>query len=411
MLFLSYILPFSQLYRILHNYDILFKEVEAKTEIRLQEAQDYFKAIDPQVSMTLYKDRLSKGNIQFAFGVVSVKRKPKEFQASHKNPAYLIHTLALVDKVMKESTYFENSVPFVCNVDLNPQEHSDAVGLYTYLPYTERYGNNSLNAPSLTFPDSQVQFKTWKDHKSKYNKETVDYSFCLMTAALLKPKYVILLEDDTVPHSDFPVILEHLIESRLKYHSKYAYLKLYFPPKWQGFALELSTVIDLVLWGFITTSTVYLCLVTICKCRPPFSYEIFVINFSNHCLSLPCKINIPLSGKAFIFFYIICIFTIWLIGRQNIEALRRHWRYFYRLERAEGCCTQAQMYPSEIVDALSRYLLSVVGSTHTDLAISDFAAEEGLPTWQVEPNLFFHHGLHTTLNAKQKHPEEFLFNL
>ncbi|KAK3787082.1 hypothetical protein RRG08_018597 [Elysia crispata] len=378
--------------------------------IHMRESSEYFKGLDSQISTALYKERLLSGNIKFVIGVITVKRKYKKSSHS-KSPSYLLHSMALIDKTVKWSKYFDSSVPFICNVDLNPNDHKDALNLYAYLPYSERYGNNSFNAPLLTLPNSDSTFKSWTKHASKYNKETVDYSFCLRTAAYLKPNFVILIEDDTIPHIDFPTILEHMIESRLKSLPKYAYLKLYFPPKWQGFAAELSTIFDLALWASIMACIVSLCLLLLSKCGLRFSHDVLMIDFSKYYLSLQCISKIPLKNKAFISLYLVCLITIWLLGRQNVEALRRLWRYFYRLEQANGCCTQAQLYPIDVVEALSEYLLSVPVTTHTDLAISDFAAERDLPAWQVEPNLFFHNGLITSLNGGQKHPEEFMFGL
>ena len=407
MLLLCYKLPFSQLYSTLHDYDLLYERVESLATENVREATIYFKNLDAQSSKALYRERLQSGNTQFAIGIITVKRKNKKAPQS-KSPNYLLHTMALMDKAMKESEYLHSSLPFICNVELEPHNHTDAVDLYTYLPYTERYGNNSLNVPPLTFPKTETTFKSWTKHTSKYNKETFDYAFCLLTAAYLKPKFVILIEDDTIPHKDFPTILEHMIESRLKNHPKFAYLKLYFPPKWQGFAAELPTLFDLVLWGFVMSCFICVCLLLLNKCSFSLGFGRFKI-FSKHYYSLPCNLRISANFKSFLFLYLICLLSIWLLGRQNVEAFRRFWRYSYRLQKADGCCTQAQMYPIEFVEALSEYLLSVSVSAHTDLAITDFAAEQSLPTWQVEPNLFFHNGLITSLNGKQKHPEEFMF--
>ncbi|RUS87025.1 hypothetical protein EGW08_005263 [Elysia chlorotica] len=200
-----------------------------------------------------------------------------------------------------------------------------------------------------------------------------------------------------------------MIESRLKMYPKYAYLKLYFPPKWQGFSTELSRIFDLVLWATIMFSIVSLCLIMLSKSKLSFNHKVPLLDSSNRFISLECKQKVSFNNRAFIFLFLLCFLTIWLLGRQNVESLRRIWRYCYRLEEADDCCTQAQMYPIDIVEALSKYLLLSSGTEHTDFAIEDFAVDEDLPIWQVEPSLFFHNGLITSLNGTQKHPEEFMF--
>ena len=101
----------------------------------------------------------------------------------------------------------------------------------------------------------------------------------------------------------------------------------------------------------------------------------------------------------------------WFVGRQNINELRRFSVYTYRVLQSDGCCTQAMLYPISSVEPLSHHLVSTFPHIHTDLAIMNYARNQDLPYIQVEPNLFHHTGLITTLQADPKHPEEFIFHL
>lgn len=391
LLVLCYMLPFSQLFRLLHGYNDLFQEVEIATDHRSEEAKQYFSNINPKDSRTLYSNRLKRRNLTFAVGIVTVMRaKENNSQSSF---GYLLQSTSILDRMVKHYPLFNNSVIFVCNVDAFPARHLDAVNLYQFMPYTERYGQNSMGIDLINMPGLDIHFKEITNHKSKYQKETFDYSFCLLSAAALEPQYVILIEDDTIAHRDFPVVLEHLIQIRLNvthehlHTREFAFLKLYFPAKWQGFGFEIVSLLDLVSWSVIggtLLGLVYL----ICGVRQRHvSYN---------------------TTRLLQVTFLMAMISCWLVGRQNMNELRRASRHFYRLKSSEECCTQAMLYPIHIVHSLSQFLISGPVYQHTDLLVSDFCYDSGLQAFQVEPNLFLHIGLHTSLDSEQKHPEEFI---
>ncbi|XP_005105999.1 post-GPI attachment to proteins factor 4 [Aplysia californica] len=399
LLLLCYRLPFSQLYRKMHNYNTLFKQVQEASRLRSHVSQKYFQSLERTPKPNIYQERMKKGNVTIAVGLITVKRSNKETE--HLPPGtldYLMQSASLVDHIMRHHAFFQTSVPFICNVDTFPESHKTAEKLYKFLPYTERYGLNSFGIGPLTFPGSKKLYQDVQSHVSRYHKETYDYAFCLQSAASLHPQYVILLEDDVLPHKDLPYVLEHMIHSRLNltksdhYKNGIAYLKMYYPAKWQGYATEWTRVFDLLSVSAVGAAVVLL------------------ISFI-----LPAKLKSKImcneSWKTFLISFLMVMLTCWLLGRQNINEFRRISKHLYRLQQSEGCCTQAMLYPIDVVAPLTQHLVTVSPHTHTDLAIMDYAAQGTLPALQIEPSLFFHVGLITSLNQRQKHPEEFIFHL
>ncbi|KAH9489107.1 hypothetical protein Btru_057697 [Bulinus truncatus] len=374
-----------------HSYESLVDLVETSSITRLEAARQYFQDLDPEVSIQIYRDRLMKGSIMLAIGIITIKRMKETDK--HESLGYLPPSAAHMDRILKNHAYFNSSVPFICNVDAFPSTHFDAVNLYKLLPYTERYGNNSLGILPLNIPKTNRKFIDLAMHKSKYHKETLDYTFCLLSAAVLNPRYVLLLEEDTIAHEDFPDVLQHLIQFRLnslldQHRKEFGYLKLYFPLKWQGFAFEFTKLVDLFSYTVLGTAVVSL------------GYYLTVFKSASF-----QNLNSLLSIA-----FCVTLITCLLIGRQNIIELRRLSKHFYRLQSLEGCCTQAMLYPPSTIQPLSEHLVSSASNKHTDLAILDFMYSHSLRTLQVEPNLFFHTGLYTSLELGHKHPEEFIFH-
>ena len=77
---------------------------------------------------------------------------------------------------------------FICNADSEPENHTEA--------------------------KCKSQMKSIQEEL--YNKEKSDSSFCLVSALEYRPRYVILFQDDAVPHEFFFSILEHTIHTSLK---------------------------------------------------------------------------------------------------------------------------------------------------------------------------------------------------
>lgn len=370
----------------LHPANVLFKTVEKSNLNRKSNSLFYFSSIEPSSSLALYKQRLRGGHIDFAIAFITINRA--DINGKPLKHGYLLQSVSYLDSMLKKESVLNNSIGFVCNVDAYPSKHSDANYLYPYVPFVERYGNNSLGLKDLCFPHTKRPFKDITSHASIYQKETYDYVFCMQAAAELKPRFILLIEEDTLPHKQFPTFLDHLINFRLKEYnmSNLAFIKLYYPSKWQGFSVRFSEIIDLLSFCILETTASF-----------------FIGK------SLFRSLNYVLNDRKFLIVnFILSLCTCYIVGRQNLNELRRISSHFYRMESSESCCTQAMLYPIEVIDQLPLFMISESMSTHTDLIISDFVKEKELSAYQIEPNLFYHTGLHSSLPLEAKHPVEFI---
>ena len=109
----------------------------------------------------------------------------------------------------------------MCNVDINPDEHQEAVALSRWFPMIARRS----------------------DHKAPnaFEKEKQDYVFCLNASrhADAASDYVLLLEDDALPEDDLLSMILHLTGQRFReandLGTDFYYLKLYHPERIQGY--------------------------------------------------------------------------------------------------------------------------------------------------------------------------------
>jgi hypothetical protein len=269
-------------------------------------------------------------------------------------------------------------------------------------------------------------------------RELHDYTFCLQAAMQVPARYYLVFQDDAVPKEDFASVLELTLNklnkcdgqpqaemdtsssSSLKSSSSddlcqaerppytsdllyqklhrpispsppasWGFLKFYFPDRWNGFSFELLRLLDLISLlavggGLALFLHFVLCFVRRTTFEP--SYRVFVMGV------------------------VLTLVTCQLLGRQNVNEVRRVSRYLYRLQPAPDCCTPAVLYPAPVLPFLVPWLAESPALSKVDLRISECFHHYGVPTFYLEPNLVRHVGLVTSLNKNYEKPaEELLF--
>lgn len=386
--FLSISLPFSPLFRRYNKEDDVFEYVKKVNEHRLEGAYEYFKKLDNRTSQEFYKGK-SIGRPDMVVCIVTVSRS---WQTS--KTGYLIQTAAATDKIIKMDAYFPNTLLFVCNVDREPKNHIDAVFLQNYIPYVQKNGTNFWNKP---FPVANV---TMHNKIKRRGQELADYTFCLNTSMTWGSPYILMLEDDVVPYENIFRVLHftmtqhkfihssHLAEDDSSKKHEFAFLKLYYPERWQGYANELDRIVELISIGILGGGLFYGILSLTARC---FRKEI--------------------SYVARWFYYVlgslITIFVACLSGRQNVMDVRRLSPQLFKFGPTPACCTPAMLYSSHIIPDLMNYLLHH-SEVNKDLAINDFIVTRNIPGYMLEPNLVRHIGMFTSLESAHKSPYEFV---
>lgn len=372
-------LPFSKFYYVYNKEKDISEKAELLNSRRYNVSLAYFSSLHAESSQQFYHNMEKLGHLDLVVAVITVKRKDGTL-------GYLTQSVARMDKLLKEDKHFQRKYLFICNVDQDVNSHEEVKKLEKYIPAHYRF----KNITRIPHTSPHISLYLQQNHFTTYQKETIDYMFCLEMAYSMNPEYVLLMEDDTLP---LPMALD-VVNFKLKWltlfrnppMTNFAYIKLYYPPKWQGFANELRRILELVAIGMVGAG----CFVAVFAFRKKTS----------------------LQYLYFIFGAVYFILVVLLLDRQNVLELRRIASQFYSLNISPGCCTPAMFYPRWVIPQLLSYLAGENNRHHTDIAIYDFITSKNLTAYQIEPNLFVHIGMYTSIHQNsRKDPQEFIFSM
>lgn len=319
----------------------------------------------------------NNSDVDIALGLVTSNRAI--FSGKYDNPYYLTQSVAALVKLLqgiKDTLDFKLKLHlFICNVESEEFKYVEARTISEYIPTVAKYSGHSVPR-----------------YANMKRKERLDYAFCLVEGAKRGGRYVMLIEDDTLPHADFLYVLQHTvfhhIESRIMRHEQHikyndlAYVKFYHPSTLNNyFGLETQRWSEWVILSFILTSLSVL----ICSR-----------------FWLPAA-KFPVQLWLFLFVYFMLLLLV--IGRTNIIEFRRLFSpHLYIFGPAPSCCTQAMLYTRDMALKFAGYLESpkVGERVSKDTALDTFLVEEHLRGFIVEPNTFTHIGMITTLRGYAK---------
>lgn len=230
--------------------------------------------------------------------------------------------------------------------------------------------------------------------RDKLNKEKEDLVYALQWCFKKKPRYTIIIEDDALPVSDFMTRLMFILKQHvLRMNRDWAFLKLFYPPKWQGWSNETvgELLLTSVLVSFLLTTAIYS---VVCLSKRP---------------------NIPTKSELILVVMLsfsLVLYTLWTLGRPHwLVLLGKLSIHFNFIVPAPGCCTPAVLYPQEHLTSLIKYLNSIKCSFSfpIDTALDKFADMQDLKRLLVVPDLFKHIGFVSSLGKGWKNPQEFRF--
>ncbi|KAL8603216.1 hypothetical protein ACOMHN_025231 [Nucella lapillus] len=423
-------LPFSFLFSSLHSKDTLKKVAMDINAQRTKAARDYL-SHRPKKTPQELEVVSQPGNSTFRFTIAVITVGRQKPGGSKEGVGYVLQSVASVLDMVSSQSAFRDSFVFVCNVDPQPHNHADAVVLKDFLPYAERYGVSTIpGVSSLQVPGTEETYRRTVP-KNMFHRELHDYMFCLHVAHQYKSQYYIMIEDDAVPMPGFSDVLElslskltkrqtcldssrsllhRVLPTRLScllHHppyssglwpqtertispspkSSFAYLKLYFPQKWQGFAFEPLRLLDLASLGAVGGG--------------------LGLMFCAAC-TIKLKRTFQPSWRPFLQGVAISLVICYMVGRQNINELRRISKYLYRFQASPDCCTPAMLYPAPVVPFLITWLAESPVGAPVDIRIAACFHYYQVPAYHVEPNLVHHVGFVSTLPKGPKVVEEFL---
>ena len=289
---------------------------------------------------------------------------------------YLTQTVVSLDSQIRDGDHQLTTTMFICNTHPGPGNHDEALLLAKYFPM-------KLQFPRLD-PDQAI--------RRRHEKQKDNYIYCLKQAMALNPKYILMVEDDVIPENNMMSILERTLKkigNKSMWHT-WAFLKLYYPERWQGYSvLEISRFIEilgiLILGGYL-----YYVIFT---CIEKKSYTSLSV-----CIA--CSMGALYSVSVAL-----------LVGRQNLMGWRRLSADNHRIVPAPDCCSPAVVYPFHMARGMAQYLEGITCNAEypVDIAMDHYANQNNSLRYLIEPNLFKHIGMFSSLSAGIKNPEDFLF--
>ena len=308
-------------------------------------------------------------------GIISKSRDG--FVGKTANPQYLTQSVASFLKILNDP---HNEIKlklqiFICNVDPEPSSFTEAQNISNFVTMVTHYLNRS--APS---------------YGSILKKERIDYAFCLTKGVKFGGKYILLVEDDTLPMKDMFNVLEHTIfhciekgisrgESR-GVMNDLAFVKFYHPHRVNNYAgLECQRWSEWIGLSILLSSlSTYVAF----RLWQPKTFS---------------------ANQLWFWLFVYYLLLLLSIGRPYVLEIRRLLSpHFFIFAPSPSCCTPAMLYPRFSALEIADYMLnpSLALKIAKDNVLDKFLSEKKRRAFIVEPNTFTHIGLISTLRGMDK---------
>lgn len=216
-----------------------------------------------------------------------------------------------------------------------------------------------------------------------FEREKQDYVFCLRKGwDMMKPKNVVVLEDDAFPLTDFFPLVKNLLSRKFAFNS--LYIKLYHPERlqryWNPEPYRILEWIGLGVFG----ATILLLLLF-------------------HCTPL----SFTFSPAHFLFLALYIMAVAELAGRHYLLEVRRLSPQLYAVCPATECCTPAMLYPGNASIRVAEYLdqAACAQGNAKDMVLYRIArSTPGEKAHSVEPNLIKHIGAYSSVRTNPNPP-------
>lgn len=225
----------------------------------------------------------------------------------------------------------------------------------------------------------------WKNVEADniFEREKRDYVFCLRKGwELMKPKNVVVLEDDALPMPDFFPLVKNLLSRKFALNT--LYIKLFHPERLHRYwNPEPYRILEWVGFGL-------------------FVATLLLITFS-HCT--PLSFTLSFSHLLFLTLYVMAV--VELAGRHYLLEFRRLSPQLYAVSPATECCTPAMLFPGNASVRVAEYLGQAVCAQGNakDMVLYKIArSTPGERAHSVEPNLIKHIGAFSSVRRNPPRP-------
>ncbi|CAJ1054146.1 transmembrane protein 246 [Xyrichtys novacula] len=283
---------------------------------------------------------------------------------------YLLQVMQQLSGLLGSCGELRCAEVLVCDVESDPQENQDA-----------RLLENHFQVIRRSLEEQQRN----RERINTFEREKRDYVFCLRKGwELVRPKNVVVLEDDALPRQDFFTVIEDLLSRRFALHS--LYIKLYHPERLQRYwNPEPYRILEWVGLGLVGATAL---LLTFPYWNPPFSFT--------------------LSAGHLVFFTLYFMAVAELLGRHYLLEIRRLSPQLYTVSPATECCTPAMLFPGNSSLRVAQYLDAshcVKGNAKDMVLYHKARTTPGERSHSVEPNLITHIGAYSSVRPNPLRPK------
>ena len=409
-LFISLVLPDAPISRLLLSEDTERHRLLSENEQRLQSSQRFlqrYRASGPPERVVTRDDDSSDSAAEVGITVLTMARgrrmaKGAAAAASYRTQ-YLTQSVAVLLQLLNDSSLRRSYSLHICNVDDRPELFAEAQELEGLLPSFRHYGEGRPKPPKVV----------WEKLKA-------DYVYCLQQTLARGVRYALLVEDDAVAHAQLFRVLEHVLDRVVEKKKEeegagegeegagpasqdsgrpVAYLKLYHPQRLLGYvSLEVERLTELV--ALSLTLGALLTLLTRCQ-RARHRRGWSGGGGDREAGGRRSPLLLAWAGWA----VVVAVLAL-AAGRTNLLELRRLSPQLYQVTPTPSCCTPALLWTRHGALGVSRYLLNVTCTAlrSTDIRMDEFRETSGARGLLVQPNLFSHIGLLSTLRTKEVSP-------
>lgn len=362
-------------HRLLYSYffirsmylDSMSEEVLRESLDRGQDALRFWQSASPPAAAAATSSRVHETAQRPELLVTVVTARRSEAQNFH----YLLQVMRRLSGVLGSCGERRCAEVLVCDVESGPREHKDARLLEAHFRVIRR---------------SPQERRRNQDAVNTFEREKRDYVFCLRRAwDLLRPRNVVVLEDDALPTHDFFAVIQDLLSRRFSLRT--LYVKLYHPERLQRYwNPEPYRILEWVGLGLVGATALLL-----------------AVPYWN-----PCCFSFTLSAGHLLFFTLYFMAAAELLGRHYLLEARRLSPQLYAVSPATECCTPAMLFPGNASLRVAEYLdgsFCVKGNAKDMVLYQMARTVPGERSHSVEPNLITHIGAYSSVRANPARPK------
>ncbi|XP_071481302.1 post-GPI attachment to proteins factor 4-like [Diadema antillarum] len=387
-------LPLTKYYKLFHDPLKTLDEARRMNQEQADLAESQLFQMSKSETKMLYEKSRENAKLNLVIGIITMSR----YEGSgvrQKHPRYLTQVMLALHLALQQSGGLQDTTMFICNTNRVPKDHKEAINLSEFFL--------SVNKPT-------------KLEINRYEREKLDYQFCLSEASKFDARYVLLLQDDALPHRDFYSVLMYILRNRLESHishgdqhvssNDWLWLKLNFPNSLARYERNYYFAIEWVSISLVITGVGMLLLSIYREGRGHLTNT--TLNGGSQSL-----LNHSSYYDVFLASFVYVLLVVWLLGKPYISLARTASPSLYTLGPGTSCCLPAVLFPQSQVPGILEYLQATKLSSDNplDFALDDYHQKRKLRQYLLSPNIFTHIGFISTLHMvpSTKEAENYVF--